>query len=185
MFPPSLNPDERQILRGGFGGVAWIYTGVVAVGLAATIVLTPLALWFWLRSSRFVLTDRRLVVKPRIGKARELTMEQLQGAKVTIGTATGSIFIDGPAKVRLRYQRNPEHAWGALLLMCQWPMPQPGPLRGAQCALCVTTTRRGGQVQQAGAGAICGDQVAFLPFTSGLRSGDIGKTAALAAVGVR
>ena len=100
MFPPNLSSDEREILRGGFGGIAWIYTFIVAVGLAATVVLIPLALWFWLRSSRFVLTDQRLVVKPRIGKLRELTLEQLKDAKITIGTPTNSVFVDGPVTLR-------------------------------------------------------------------------------------
>ena len=74
MFPPQLSSDEREILRGRFGGVGWIYTFIVAAGLAPTVVLMPLALYFWLRSSRFVLTDRRLVVKPCIGKPKEVAL---------------------------------------------------------------------------------------------------------------
>jgi hypothetical protein len=185
MFPPQLSSDEREILRGGFGGVAaWIYTFVVAVGLAATVVLMPLALYFWLRSSRFVLTDRRLVVKPRIGKPREMAIEQLKGAKISIGTASNSVFVDGPVTLRIRYQREYEKLWGALLVMCNWPMPPASPLRGAGCELGTHTLRRSSQITQAGISVVSGGQLAFIPINSGLRAGGIGKTAVLAAIGM-
>jgi hypothetical protein len=186
MFPPTLSSDEREILRGGFGGIGWIYTLILAAGLAATIVLTPLALFFWLRSSRFVLTDRRLVVKPRIGKVRELSIEQMQGAKVTIGTASDSVFVDGPVTLRIRYQREYEKLWGALLVVCNWPMPQPGSLSGPGYELAAHTMRSSSEIaHQGGASVISGGQLAFLPFNSGRRKGGIGKTALLAVVGMR
>jgi hypothetical protein len=185
MFPPQLSSDEREILRGGFGGVTWIYTLILAVGLAPTVVLMPLALYFWLRSSRFVLTDRRLVVKPRIGKPREVAIEQLNGAKITIGSATDSVFVDGPVTLRIRCQRGYEKLWGALLVMCHWPMPQTSPLRGPGCELSARTWRRSSQVLQAGTSVISGEQLIFIPLNSGVRKGGIAKTAALAAVGMR
>jgi hypothetical protein len=187
MFPPELSSDEREILRGGFGGVnAWVYTLVVAAGLAATIVLTPLALYFWLCSSRFVLTDRRLVIKPRVGKLQEVPIEALKGARITIGTATNSVFVDGPVKMRLRYQRDYEKLWGALLVMCNWPLPQPSPLRGRGCELATHTYRSSNRIhQQAGMSVVSGAQLAFLPLNSGLARGGIGKTAILAAMGMR
>jgi hypothetical protein len=185
MFPPQLSSDEREILRGGFGGVGWIYTFIVAVGLAATVVLIPLGLYFWLRSSRFVLTDRRLVVKPRLGKAREVTIEQLQGAKVTIGSATDSVFVDGSVPFRLRYQREYEKLWGALLVVCHFPLPQASPLSGPGFELGTHTLRRSSEITQAGMSVIAGGQLAFIPINSGLRKGGIGKTAVLAAVGMR
>jgi hypothetical protein len=186
MFPPQLIANEREILRGGFGGVlGLVYTFVIAVGLAPTIILTPLALWFFLRSSRFVLTDRRLVVKPRFGKISEFTVEQLQGAKVTAGSATESVSLDGPVKVRLRYQRNFEQVWGALLVMCNWRPPQAGPLRGPGCELCAHTMRESDQVSQPGISVLSGNQLAFIPLNVGMRKGGMGKKVALAAVGVR
>jgi hypothetical protein len=186
MFPPTLVSDEREILRGGFGGMAgWIYTGVVAAGLAVTVVLMPIAAWFWLRSSRFVLTDRRLVLKPTIGKAREIALEELRGTKVTVGTATESVYLDGPVKVRLRYQRDYEKVWGALLVMCQWPMPAPGAMRGPGAELCRHTKRESEQISQVGISVISGNQLAFIPLNSGMRKGGFGKKVALAAVGIR
>jgi hypothetical protein len=188
MFPPTLSTDETEILRGGFGGVTWIYTFILAVGFASTMVLsplTPLALFFWLRSSRFVLTDRRLVVKPRIGKVREFSIEQLQGAKVTIGSASDSVFVDGPVKLRIRYQRGYEKLWGALLVMCNWPLPEPAPLQGPGYELAERAILRSSVITQAGASVINGGQLTFLPLNSGLRKGGIGKTAMLAAVGMR
>jgi hypothetical protein len=185
MFPPKLSSDEREILRGRFGGVAWIYTFMVAVGLAATVVLMPLALFFWLRSSRFVLTDRRLVVKPCIGKPQEVMIEQLKGVKITIGTATDSVFVDGPVTLRIRYQREYEKVWGALLVMCHWPMPQSSPLRGPGCDLSAHTLRRSSEISQAGMSVISGGQLAFIPLNSGLRKGGIAKRAVLASVGMR
>lgn len=186
MFPPELNSNERAILRGGFGGVqSWVYTFIIAVGLAPTIVLMPLALWFFLRSSRFVLTDQRLVVKPTIGKVREFTLAELQGAEVSVGTATESVYLDGPVEVRLRYQRNHEQVWGAMLVMCNWRPPQAGPLRGPGCELCTHTMRESDAVSQAGISVLSGNQLAFIPLNVGIRKGGMGKKVALAAVGVR
>jgi hypothetical protein len=185
MFPPQLSSDEREILRGRFGGVGWIYTFIVAAGLAPTVVLMPLALYFWLRSSRFVLTDRRLVVKPCIGKPKEVAIEQLKGAKITIGTATDSVFVNGPVTLRIRYQRDYEKVWGALLVMCHWPMPQSSPLRGPGCELSTHTLRRSSEISQAGMSVISGGKLIFIPLNSGLRKGGIAKTAVLAAVGLR
>jgi len=185
MFPPKLSSDEREILRGRFGGVAWIYTFILAVGLAPTVVLMPLALYFWLRSSRFVLTDRRLVVKPCIGKPREVAIEQLKGAKITIGAATDSVFVDGPVTLRIRYQRDYEKVWGALLVMCHWPLPQWSPPRGPGYELSAHSLRRGSEISQAGMSVISGGQLIFIPLNSGLRKGGLAKTAMLAAVGLR
>lgn len=186
MFPPQLISSEREILRGGFGGVqAWVYTFIVLLFLGPTVILSPFALWFWIRSSRFVLTDRRLVVKPRFRKVREFSIKELQGAKVSIGTATESVYLDGPLKLRLRYQRNHEQVWGAFLVMCQWQPPQSAPLRGPGCELCTHTMRESDEVSQAGISVLSGNQLAFIPLNVGIRKGGLGKKVALAAVGVR
>ena len=184
-FPPDIDAGECEIMRGRFGSKGWIYTGIVAVGFAATLVLIPLALWFWLRSSRFVLTDRRLMVKPTIGKLRVIPTEQLYGAKVTYGSATDTVAVDGPVKLRLRYQRASEEVWGAFLAMSVWQMPAPSPLRGTGCELCAQTKHESDEVSQGGVTVISGTQLAFIPLNSGLRKGGLGKKAALAAVGVR
>jgi hypothetical protein len=186
MFPPVLDSNETEILRGGFGGTpAWVFTLFFGSIFVMTVLLAPLALWFWMRSSRFVLTDRRLVVKAPLRKPREYALSELQGAKVTIGDVSESIYLDGQVKVRLRWQRDFEKAWGAFLVMCQWPMPAASPLRGPGCEWYGHTARESDQVSQVGISVISGNQLAYIPLNSGMAKGGLGKRAALAAVGIR
>jgi len=69
--------------------------------------------------------------------------------------------------------------------VCNWPMPQPSSPRGLGYELAGRTIRRSSAITQAGVSVISGGQLAFLPLNSGLSKGGIGKTAVLAAVGMR
>ncbi|HVX11156.1 MAG TPA: hypothetical protein VHC22_08250 [Pirellulales bacterium] len=159
--------QEREVerLRGGFGGafgwLALVLSVLVGVPMAFLALLTLTAgeglaglccgsftllaafcgLWPLLRSSTYVLTNRRLIVAPRFGSTVAIPLSQLDRGKITVDPLTSSLTLHSERPIVLRYIRRSRQLWGLLLVVSH--------ARQAQDDLFVDPTQRSPQDQRA------------------------------------
>ena len=148
-LPFKLQPDERILLRGGFGGTIswmWLFTFLpmclfcfsplvilqsVAAGLKHHypfvvvwgLFLPPLLVagfWPLLRSGRYWLTTERLIWKPRIGRLRELALADVRTDEIVAKKLWASLRVRGRREsLSLRYIGGLERLWGGILLLAE------------------------------------------------------------------
>jgi hypothetical protein len=143
--PFSLQPDERVLLRGGFGG-AYGWTLLVSLvvplfgllmwvlalffgdagGVSGACCMLPWTLgwivygsWPWLRSGTYWLTNQRVHWKPRLGEALTVSFPEIAASDVRVSPLTSSLHIRGARKASLRYIRGSEKLWGGVNFFSQ------------------------------------------------------------------
>jgi hypothetical protein len=131
---------EVERLRGGFGGVLGWSALVLSLLLGTPAAVIALAgfvageggaglccgsfallaafcgLWPLLRSSTYVLTNRRLIVTPRFGSTVAIPLSGLDRGRITVEPLTCSLTLHGERPIALRFIRRHRQLWGLLLV---------------------------------------------------------------------
>ncbi len=95
-------------------GDRWAFFGDLVCLLLWPI---PLALWPWLLSGTYWLTTRRVIWKPRIGKAVGLSLAEIDLERIRAGALTHSLHLRGARPLTLRFIHRIEQVWGGILLL--------------------------------------------------------------------
>ena len=139
---PALE-GEFERLRGGFGGAfGWIalvhafalglpaaclslltiFAGEAPMGLCCgsfALVMALFGAWPVLRSSRYILTNRRLLVTSRFGSTNAIPLARIERGSITVDPLTSSLTLGGERPISLRYIGKCRRLWSLLLL----PLP--------------------------------------------------------------
>jgi hypothetical protein len=146
-MPFALEPHERVLLSGGFGGkFPWSWTislvfaclllfpfvvagawsnfskGRVHFGLALLAMMAVFvfaAVWPFLRSGRYWLTNLCLYWKPRLGPAVAVPLSAIDPKRIAARQKTSSLIVRGQQPVSLRYVSDLERLWGGVILLSQ------------------------------------------------------------------
>lgn len=136
---PALE-GEFVRLQGGYGGVfAWaamvasaalglpsaalfalvLFSDKPTAGLCCggfSLLMTLIGLWPVLRSSSFILTNRRLLVAGRFGAKAAIPLESIERGTIEGDALTSSLHLRGSRRWSLRYIANYRELWQWLLL---------------------------------------------------------------------
>ncbi|MBV9123575.1 MAG: hypothetical protein JO112_09475, partial [Planctomycetes bacterium] len=198
LLPFALQPGEKVLLRGGFGGMfGWVWTiplvGLFLAGLIPLIVLgvvgknAPVqaggavcggvflvillitASWPYLLSGRYWLTNRRLFWKPRLRRVRSIPLAELRECNLRARPITSSLLIRGKRRLSLRFIGGMERLWGGLMLFRQLS-PQDFRPQGMPTGDMAwwTAYRRQRVSLQKGLAILRPDYFAFLPSEAGV-----------------
>src|SRR5215469_11724117 len=131
---------EFERLRGGFGGAfGWIelvlsvllglptalfalvslLAGEAAGGACCgsfAVMMAVFGVWPLLRSSSFILTNRRLLITSRFGSTTAIPLSRIDRGGITVDPLTSSLTIRGEQTATLRYIGRCRQLWSLLLL---------------------------------------------------------------------
>lgn len=195
MSEPDLEPGERELISGGFGGkVLWVWTvplfgiavlitlGIVlglvrgAAGMADlgeallyVCVFGTLGAIPYLLSGRWSLTDRRLVWRPRVGETQSIRLEEIPEDGVDAVALTSTLVVrTDDRRATLGFIDGLEQLWGGILLFRNPAFELPEPTdkdAGVEC-LVRRAWRVEGAAAQRGYLVIRRSYGAFLPVES-------------------
>lgn len=80
------------------------------------LALAAFGLWPVLRSSSYILTNRRLIVTSRFGKTIDIPLSQIARGKIAVDPLTSSLTLRGKRTTTLRYIGGCRQLWSLLLL---------------------------------------------------------------------
>lgn len=144
----------------------WLTTLITVLSMLA---YAAFLLWPWLLSGRYWLTTRRLIWRPRLGRAAQLPLASLRPAAIRAFAWTQTLQVRGERTLRVRFARGLAHLWGGLRLL-----QTPGLARALEAppaaapeapvaliphATCTSAPGRTGMI------VLTGDFVAFIPAT--------------------
>lgn len=95
-------------------GDRWAFFGNLLCFLLWPI---PIALWPWLLSGTYWLTTRRVIWKPRVGKAAGLPLSEIDLKHIRAGAVTHTLRLHGAQRLTLRFIHKIEQVWGGILLL--------------------------------------------------------------------
>jgi hypothetical protein len=140
---PDLDAGEYTVIRGGFGGGAkWVWAGFLGLTFLALLVtslimlikgtaktqdlvsmatilplLGMMTIVPWLRSGGYMLTNRRFVWRPTIGKPRETPLSEIAKIQdVNPNTSSIRLLLRDGSMMKVRNVGAWKRLWSALLL---------------------------------------------------------------------
>ncbi len=190
--PFVLEPGERVLIRGGFGGQGgWSWLAGVGIGCLLFAPCVGLALFRgladgnvpsalvglvflmlglfvaslpYLLSGTYWLTNLRLHFKPRLGAAVAVPFADIDADRIRVGVLTSSLYVKGPRPVSLRYIRGLERLWGGLILFSQLGEVETTPAaERTEEVACWPAFSQGGLSSQRGMAVLRPGYFAFLP----------------------
>lgn len=117
--PLPLEPGETVVLCGGRSWHFWLYTLIFTPLLCAMI---PAAVLPFVLSGRYWLTQRRLIFKSPLGRAKCLALAELTGVEVVATRATLTLRSKHDT-ITIRFAEHFSRLWGALVLLGELPVP--------------------------------------------------------------